>query len=142
MKVKDCMTPTAVTVSEDESAAAAARIMARSNVGSLPVRGRGGKLCGIVTDRDLVLRCMAAGEDPRRVPVGRLMTTRLAVAKPTDSVFAAAECMAKEQVRRLPVVEDGRLVGMVSLADISRREDFAMEAAAALTEISGNVKKR
>jgi len=142
MKVKDCMTPTAVTVSEDESAAAAARIMARSNVGSLPVRGRGGRLCGIVTDRDLVLRCMAAGEDPRRVPVGRLMTTRLAVAKPTDSVFAAAERMAREQVRRLPVVEDGRLLGMVSLADISRREDYAMEAAAALTEISGNVKKR
>lgn len=142
MKVKDCMTPTAVTVSADESAAAAARIMARSNVGSLPVRGRGGRLCGIITDRDLVLRCMAAGEDPRHVPVGRLMTTRLAVASPEESVFTAAERMAREQVRRLPVVRDGRLLGMVSLADLSRREDYAMEAAAALTEISSNVKKR
>ena len=85
---------------------------------------------------------MAAGEDPKHVPVGRLMTTRLAVAGPEESVFAAAERMAKEQVRRLPVVEGGRLLGMVTLADLSRREDYAMEAAAALTEISSNVKKR
>jgi len=142
MKVRDCMTPAAVTVTADESAAAAARLMARHNVGSLPVRGPGGRLMGIVTDRDIVLRSVAAGENPLNVPVGRIMTSRLTVVAPEDSVFEAADCMAREQVRRLPVVDGGRLIGMVSLADVSRQEDYAMEAAAALTEISRNVKKR
>lgn len=142
MKVRDCMTSAAICVSEDESVAAAARIMARQNVGALPVRGHGGQLRGIVTDRDLVLRCMASGEEARHVPVGRVMTSRVATIGPEESVFTAAETMAREQVRRLPVVENGRLVGMVSLADVSRREDYAMEAAAALTEISRNVKRR
>ena len=96
---------------------------------------------GIVTDRDLVLRCVASGEDPSHVPVGRVMTSRVAVADPEESVFTAAERMAQEQVRRLPVVERGRLVGMVSLADVSRLEDYSMEAAQCLTEISQNVKK-
>jgi len=141
MKVRDCMTPTAVSVTADDSAVTAARLMARRNVGSLPVRGAGGRLMGIVTDRDLVLRCMATGEDPNHVPVGRVMTSRVAVADPEESLFTAAERMAQEQVRRLPVVEHGRLVGMVSLADVSRLEDYSMEAAQCLTEISQNVKK-
>ena len=142
LKVRDCMTNEVISISEDESAASAARIMARHNVGSLPVRGRGGRLSGIVTDRDLVLRCVASGEQPEHTPVCRIMTTRVAVAEPGDTVFLAAEKMAQEQVRRLPVVENGRLVGMVSLADVSRREDYSMEAAVALTEISRNVKRR
>ena len=142
MKVRDFMTPAAITVTADESAAAAARVMARNNVGALPVRGPGGKLCGIVTDRDLVLRCLASGEEPSCVPVGRIMTSRVAVTSPEESIFAAAEKMGREQVRRLPVVSDGRLVGMISLADVSRVEDYSMEAAAALTEISRNVKNR
>ena len=142
MKVRDFMTPAAISITADESAAAAARIMARNNVGALPVRGPGGRLCGIVTDRDLVLRCLASGEAPGCVPVGRIMTSKVAFTTPEESIFTAAEKMGKEQVRRLPVVSDGRLVGMVSLSDVSRKEDFAMEAAAALTEISRNVKKR
>lgn len=142
LKVRDCMTRDIVSLSEDESAAAAARMMARYNVGALPVRGRGGHLRGIVTDRDLVLRCVASGETASSVPVGRIMTSRVVAVDPSDSVLRAAEIMAQEQVRRLPVVENGRLVGMVSLADVSRREDYSMEAAVALTEISRNVKRR
>ena len=142
LKVRDCMTRDIITVGEDESAAAAARMMARHNVGALPVRGRGGKLSGMVTDRDIVLRCVASGEAAEHTPVARVMTARVVSAAPDDNLFSAAERMATEQVRRLPVVEGGRLVGMVSLADVSRREDYSMEAAAALTEISRNVKKR
>lgn len=142
LKVRDCMTRDIVSLSEDESAAAAARMMARYNVGALPVRGRGGRLVGIVTDRDLVLRCVASGETASSVPVGRIMTSRVVAVDPADSVLRAAEIMAQEQVRRLPVTEGGRLVGMVSLADVSRQEDYSMEAAVALTEISRNVKRR
>ena len=141
MKVRDCMTPGAICVTADDSVTTAARLMARRNVGSLPVRGAGGRIVGIVTDRDLVLRCVASGEDPGHVPVGRIMTSRVAVADPDESLFSVAERMAQQQVRRLPVVEQGRLVGMVSLADVCRLEDYSMEAAQCLTEISQNVKK-
>lgn len=142
LKVRDCMTRDIISIGEDESAATAARIMARHNVGSLPVRGRGGRLTGMVTDRDLVLRCLACGQSAEHTPIGQVMTTRVVSAAPDDNLFSAAERMAQEQVRRLPVVEGGRLVGMLTLADVSRREDYSMEAAAALTEISRNVKKR
>ena len=141
MKVKACMTPSPVSVTADSSVATAARVMARNNVGALPVRGPGGKLCGMVTDRDLILRCVASGEDPASVPVGRVMTTRLVTASPEEDLVTVSQRMAKQQLRRLPVVENGNLVGMVSLADLSRQQDFAMEAAEALTEITRNVKK-
>ena len=141
MKVKACMTPSPVSVTADSSVATAARVMARNHVGALPVRGPGGKLCGMVTDRDLILRCVASGEDPASVPVGRVMTTRLVTASPEEDLVTVSQRMAKQQLRRLPVVENGNLVGMVSLADLSRQQDFAMEAAEALTEITRNVKK-
>lgn len=141
MKVKACMTPSPVSVTADSSVATAARVMARNNVGALPVRGPGGKLCGMVTDRDLILRCVASGEDPASVPVGRVMTTKLVTASPEEDLFTVSQRMAKQQLRRLPVVENGNLVGLVSLADLSRQQDFAMEAAEALTEITRNVKK-
>ena len=140
MNVKDCMTAQVIAVSPEESAAVAARLMARHNVGALPVRDRDGSLCGVVTDRDLVLRCMALEREPEKTSVSRIMTCRVKSVSPDLSLTQAADLMAKEQVRRLPVVEGRRLVGMLSLGDLSRREDYAMEAAEALTEISGNVK--
>ena len=142
MKIKDCMSRDPISVAAEESAAVAARLMSRYNVGSLPVRSGSGKLVGIVTDRDLVLRCLAIGENPETLPIGRVMTARVTSVSPEDELYTAAELMAKEQVRRLPVTEQGRLAGMVSLADVSRREDYTMEAAQCLCEISRNVKKR
>ena len=140
MKVKDCMNSHVIAVSPVESAAVAARIMCRYNVGSLPVQARDGSLCGIVTDRDLVLRCMALNRSAEETSVSRIMTARVTFVSPNDSLTQAAEIMAKAQVRRLPVVEGRRVVGMVSLGDLSRREDYTMEAAEALSEITANVR--
>ncbi len=140
MNVKDCMNSHVIAVSPEESVAVAARLMARHNVGALPVRARDGSLCGIVTDRDMVLRCMALDRPAQETTVARVMTSRVASVAPTASLTQAADCMAKEQVRRLPVVEGRRLVGMVSLGDLSHRDDYAMEAAEALSEITANVK--
>lgn len=141
MKVKDCMNPHVIAVSPDESAAVAARLMTRHNVGALPVKARDGSLCGIVTDRDLILRCMALERPAETTAVSRVMTARVTAVTPGTSLTQAAAVMAKEQVRRLPVVEGRRLVGMVSLGDLSRREDYSMEAAEALSEITSNVKQ-
>ena len=141
MKVKDCMNPHVIAVSPDESAAVAARLMTRHNVGALPVKARDGSLCGIVTDRDLILRCMALERPAETTAVSRVMTARVTAVTPGTSLTQAAAVMANEQVRRMPVVEGRRLVGMVSLGDLSRREDYSMEAAEALSEITSNVKQ-
>lgn len=141
MNVKDCMNRHVIAVSPEESAAVAARLMARHNVGALPVRAADGSLCGMVTDRDLVLRCMALERPPEQTAVSRVMTSRVSTIGPNASLVQAADRMAREQVRRLPVVEGRRLVGMVTLGDLSHRDNYVMEAAEALSEITANIKK-
>ena len=77
MKLREIMTDTVVRVHPDESVAVAARTLARCNIGMLPVCGSDGRLCGVVTDRDLVTRCIAAGKQPAATPVKAVMTTNV-----------------------------------------------------------------
>ena len=95
-----------------------------------------------VTDRDLVTRCVAAGRQPASTPVREIMTTQVVSARPDMDTAAAARLMGKQQIRRLPVVENGRLCGMVSLADLANREETAYDATDALTEISNHLSSR
>ena len=141
MQVRDFMNPSVVSITPGESASLAARLLSRHNVGSLPVCGEDGGLRGIVTDRDIVLRCVAAEEDPAQTPVKDIMSRNCAVVSPDDDAREATRLMAARQVRRLPVLEDGRVVGMVSLGDLARSHRCDMEASKALSEISENVKK-
>ena len=140
MRVKDCMTKQVISVGAGEPVSVAARLMARYNLGALPVRGTDGQLEGMLTDRDIVLRCIAAERSPKAVRVREVMTRSVAAAAPDTDAAAAAGIMAARQVRRLPVTEEGRLVGMVSLADLSRRPDYMMEAAEALEDICAGVR--
>lgn len=142
VQVKDLMNPSVVTIEPTSSAALAARLLSRHNVGALPVCGADRKLRGVVTDRDIVLRCVAAEEDPAQTLVREIMTRGCATVSPQDDCRAATRLMARQQVRRLPVVEDGKLVGIVSLADLARSQRFDMEAAQALGEISENIVRR
>lgn len=139
MQVKDLMNPSAVTVEPASSAALAARLISRHNVGALPVCGSDRRLRGMVTDRDIVLRCVAAEEDPAQTPVRDIMTRSCATVAPGDDCREATRLMAQHQVRRLPVVEGGKLVGVISLSDLARSGRFDMEAAQALCEISENI---
>ena len=140
MRVKDCMTKQVISVGAGEPVSVAARLMARYNLGALPVRGAEGQLEGMLTDRDIVLRCIAAERSPKAVRVREVMTRSVAAAAPDTDATAAAGIMAARQVRRLPVTEEGRLVGMVSLADLSRRPDYMMEAAEALEDICAGIR--
>ena len=142
MKVKGIMTQPVIHISPTESVEVAARTMTQYNIGSLPVCTGEGKLCGMVTDRDLVVRCMAAGKSPAKTLVREVMTGQLATARPDMEVPVAAHLMGRQQVRRLPVVEDGKLCGMLSLGDLANREDSVMDAADALTDISDNISNR
>ena len=139
MEIKDLMNPSVVTIEPTASAALAARLLSRHNVGSLPVCGEDRRLRGMVTDRDIVLRCIATEDDPAQTPVRDIMTRGCATVSPDADCREATRLMSLHQVRRLPVVENGRLVGMISLADVARSGRFDMEAAQALCEISENI---
>ena len=142
MYIKDMMTRRAVSVAPDEPITAAARLLKRYNIGSVPVCDSKGQLQGIITDRDIVLRCVAAGVDPDKTLIRDVMTTGVFTVSPTDTVESAAALMGKAQVRRLPVCENGTLVGMLSLGDLACSGACNMEASAALTEISSGVQHR
>ena len=141
MQVRELMNKSVVAITPEESAALAARLLSRHDLGSLPVCAQNGALLGIVTDRDIVTRCVAAGEDPSRVPVQDIMSRAPVTIAPGDDVRDAARQMAAGQIRRLPVVEDGAVVGMVSLGDLARCHVCDMEAGRALSEISDHVKR-
>lgn len=142
MKLREIMTDTVVRVHPDESVAVAARTLTRCNIGMLAVCGGDGRLCGVVTDRDLVTRCIAAGKQPVSTPVKDVMTTNVVAVHPDMDTIAAAQLMGHQQVRRLPVLENGRLCGMVSLGDLANREETAYDATDALSGISSNVSVR
>lgn len=139
MRVSDIMAENPVAVDGDDSVAAAARLMRERNIGSIPVRDEQGRLAGMLTDRDIVLRCVAAGRDPAKVLAEDIMSTGAVTAAPGEDVTAALSRMKSEQVRRLPVVEGEKLVGMLSLADVARTQRLDMEAARALSGITANI---
>ena len=142
MEVRELMNPSVVTIEPGASAALAARLLSRHNVGALPVCGADGRLRGMVTDRDIILRCIAAEEDPAQTPVRDIMTRGCVWVEPRSDCRQATQLMAQRQVRRLPGVEGGKVVGIVSLADLARSQRFDMEAAQALGEISENIVRR
>lgn len=136
MKVRDVMTSPAIRVGREEPVAVAARTLERYNIGALPVCGADGELCGLVTDRDLVLRCMAAGKDPQKLTVGEVMTGQVTTVTPEMSAKDAARVMGDHRIRRLPVLEQGKLCGMVSLGDLANAWEHtgAEEALGKITE--------
>lgn len=141
MQVRELMNQSVVSITPGESASLAARLLARHQLGALPVCGEDGGLRGIVTDRDIVTRCVAAETDPHKVPVREIMSRNCAVISPEEDAAEAARLMGAGQVRRLPVLEDGKVVGMVSLGDLALSQAYDMEASKALADISDNIKR-
>lgn len=142
MTVEEIMNGRVYSIGQDEPVLAAANLLRRANVGALPVCDASRRLRGIVTDRDIVTRCVAAGYDPAETPVKEIMSRGIVTCAPDEPATAAARRMGAEQVRRLPVLREGRLVGIVTLCDLSRAGEHSMEAAAALSEITDNVRRK
>ena len=142
MKVKEIMTRSVIGVGAEESVEVAARTLARHNIGALPVYRADGRLCGMITDRDLVTRCLASGMEPGKTRVGQVMTGQVTSVDGETDVGVAAHLMGRQQIRRLPVTENGRLCGILSLGDIALWEDTAMDAADALGDMARNVSTR
>src|SRR2546425_5637989 len=121
MKVRDLMTAEPVSCRPEDVLAQAATLMRQEDCGSIPVV-RDDSLVGIVTDRDIVVRGIAAGKDPRTTPVSEVMSADPITIGPDADAAEAAKVMAERQVRRLPVVEDGRLIGLIVTAQLARNE--------------------
>lgn len=135
MKVKDIMTKSIASLNANDTVEHAAQLMKEHNIGSLPVCN-GEKVIGMVTDRDITLRSTAEGENVQKQTVRDIMTSNPVIVSPEIDAHEAARIMSERQIRRLPVVEDNNLVGIVSLGDISVEPNLGDNAGRALSEIS------
>ena len=139
MHIGDVMTLNPRTVTLDDTIQNAAQIMRDEDTGVVPVVDNG-KPVGVITDRDIVVRAVAEGGQLNR-PVRDIVTNELVAATPDMSLSEATELMSAHQVRRLPVVENNRLVGIVSIGDIAVKEGKDSRVGDALQHISEGVKE-
>src|SRR5688572_27889385 len=120
--VSDIMTRAPVALSADDTVRAAARYMRECNVGAIVVQ-RQGEVCGIVTDRDIVVRCLARDGDCDEARLGEICSSKLVALHPDDDVDHAVALMRDKAIRRIPVVKNGKAVGILSLGDLAVERD-------------------
>lgn len=132
--VESIMTRQVATVTPEQSVQEAAQLMKEHNVGAIPVV-ENGKVKGMVTDRDITLRTTAKGLTPSTA-VSQVMSSDVITGTPNMSVNEAAKVMAKNQIRRLPIVQNNELCGIVALGDIATNHTYDEAAGRALSEIS------
>ncbi|OZM58055.1 CBS domain-containing protein [Lottiidibacillus patelloidae] len=132
--LKNIMAQNVVSISSEATIQEAASLMSQHNVGSIPVVD-GGQIKGIITDRDITLRSTSQGL-PATTSVSQVMSSNLVTGTPDMDIHEAANIMAQQQIRRLPVVENNQIVGMVALGDLATKNIYQNEAGEALSSIS------
>src|SRR5512146_2141387 len=128
------MSTEVATASPDSTLHELASMMRDEDVGSIPIV-EDGELTGIITDRDIVVRCIAEGKDPAEVTAEEVISENLETVEPNDDVREASRIMGEQQIRRLPVVENGRLVGMLAIGDIAVKQGDERVSGEALEDI-------
>ena len=140
MKIRDVMTPNPRTVSPKDTIQAVARVMQAEDTGAVPIVNDGHVLA-VVTDRDIVVRVVAEGGS-LSTPVGEIATKNVVTVTPDMSTSEAGELMSEHQIRRLPVVENDRIVGIVSIGDLAVKEGKDSRWGDTLQSISEGVKEK
>ena len=135
MLVSMAMSSNVIFLTPDDTAARAARLLMRHNIGALPVCSKDGRLRGLVTDRDITLRCVALDNPPEETKLREIMTRGVVSIAPHDDITDALKLMSAEQIFRLPVVENNHVIGIISLSDIFLHSNCKSEISSALTEI-------
>ncbi|MPW25708.1 CBS domain-containing protein [Alkalibaculum sp. M08DMB] len=135
MKAKSIMTNKIVVVQKDDMIVDAAKKMKQTGVGTVAVEDQG-KIVGIISDRDIVLRDVAENQTPGQSKCGDIMTSNVATASPESSVDEISQIMSERQVKRVPIVEQEHMVGMVSLGDLAQTKGQKREAGSALKDIT------
>lgn len=135
MKVSEIMTESVASLNSNDTIERAAQLMMEHNIGSIPVC-RGEKVVGVITDRDITLRSVANGQNAKVQTVKEIMSSNPVLIQPSMEAEDAARIMSERQIRRLPVVENDNLVGIVSLGDIATNSTMESLAEKTLCEIS------
>jgi CBS domain-containing protein len=134
--VRHVMTSDPTTLRPDRSAADAAGLMEQYDIGAIPLVDEAGRLCGIVTDRDLVLRVLSRERDPKATALGDIATRATVTTTPDAGIADARHLMAEHRIRRLPVVKEERLVGMVALGDLAVADESKRSVGEVLDRVS------
>lgn len=128
MKVKDCMCHDICYVKPNTNIYEVTKIMSNNHIGCLPVCNENAQIVGLVTDRDIALRCIACDKDVKQTPVSEIMTNNVCCCGIEDDIYEAEKQMAKNQIRRLPVTNNGKVVGILTLGDLAKyNEEIGME---------------
>lgn len=135
MKASDIMSKSIVSLSSNDTIERAATLMKEYDIGSVPVCD-GDKVIGIVTDRDITLRAVSSGANPSSETVKNVMTTNPVTASPDMNLEDVSRIMSQQQIRRIPIVENERLVGIVSLGDLATEPQADQKAGHSLSDIS------
>lgn len=138
MKVRDLMTTNVKWANQDQSIEEVARLLATSDIGSVPVC-QGEQVLGIITDRDIIVRAIAQGKDPKTTKCSDIMSKNVKTVTGDTDVHQASDLMAENQIRRLPVIENNRLIGFLAIGDIAVESIHINEAGEALSDISEGV---
>lgn len=125
-KMRDIMSPAPICMTPDESVSAAAKAMKQHGIGTVLVL-TGGRLSGLVTDRDITVRVLAENRDPLTTPIGDICSSEPVVLGPDDDVEQATRLVRERAVRRIPVLADGIPVGVVSIGDLALDKDVGRQ---------------
>lgn len=127
MKVKECMCKEVACVNPNQTVCDVAKLMLNKHVGCIPVCDNDKNVVGLVTDRDLILRSLACEKDIKQTPVSEIMTTKVYNVSPDAEVSEASKIMCECQIRRVPVVENETLVGIITLGDLANNQNVSAQ---------------
>ena len=136
MRIRDLMTSDVRSLQGDMTLTDAAYLMRELDVGVIPVTSKKGELEGVITDRDIIIRNIALGKDPSVTKIESVMTKDIVTITPDTDVSEAASIMSQEKIRRLPVVDGVKLIGMISLGDLAASSKSDQMAGNVLEDVS------
>lgn len=128
MRVDECMCHDVLWVNPGTSVCDCAHLMAEQKIGCIPVCDANQKIVGLVTDRDILLRTVCKDKNAKTTPVSEIMTTNVCCCESNEQLNTAQELMSKNQIRRLPIIENDKIVGILSIGDISRNPNTDKES--------------
>ena len=124
MKVKDCMCNEVEYATPSSTVHDCVTMMYNKHIGCVPVCNKSQNVVGLVTDRDIILRCIACNKDPNTTPVSEIMTCEVCCCDANADVKEAENLMSKNQVKRIPIIEDNKLIGMLTLGDLAANNNI------------------
>ena len=142
MKVKDCMCNEVCCATPNSTVQECATMMCNKHIGCVPVCDNTQNVVGLITDRDIILRCVACNKDPQNTPISEIMTCNPCCCTPEVDVSEAEKLMSENQVKRIPVVENNKIVGILSLGDLAQNQDISNQKVATTFENICNCGKK